>query len=494
MLEVDIGDDLKQVGYSPKVEGVANDGPQSFAIDRNFLYILDTLNKKILVFDNFIWLKSIDISVCSYARDILASDNKLYILDETNVIITMDTSGKILEIKNLPEEIETYQVTKTSLNKDGNVMLYCGGYEYIENDSEWDLVEGIDVEINSNKAKIKKEKNIKNNFIEVNFIEKTGGINVIGQDKYGNSYIEVIDDVPDSSLVLIESTLRKYDKSGKLTSIARIPIEDYYNYPHRFFNVTEDGEVYIMALMENHVEINRITLGKMYDSRMNELKKEAEIFNDRSLLNVEDDITPYADPTFPTRSDVQKRADAMINLTWSYKSTNAENPNTTTVTKPTHLAAVKSFPSTQVGIPYCWGGFDGIDRSSSSSWGSFTGAMAANQFAGNVNCDALSYRSPGTAGVDCSGFVSAALGLTSKYNTSGLYNNIGVIKTTSPLNMDFYVVPGWHVLFFSSWTDSTTTTINSKESTTDGTKQAAKNWTRTKNYLSINEYKLKTVW
>jgi len=51
------------------------------------------LNKKILVFDNFEWVKNIDISVCSYARDILASDNKLYILDETNVIFKMDTSG-----------------------------------------------------------------------------------------------------------------------------------------------------------------------------------------------------------------------------------------------------------------------------------------------------------------------------------------------------------------------------------------------------------------
>ena len=243
-----------------------------------------------------------------------------------------------------------------------------------------------------------------------------------------------------------------------------------------------------MALKENSVEINKIILGETYNSKMDNLKKKANDFNKEQSIS-----EPFSDPGIPTRLEVKKRADAMINLSWTYKESNRVNPRPSTVKMPTYLVNINNFPSYQVGIPYCWGGFDGIDRSSYYSWSNFKDAISKNIFAGNIDVLSSPYYTPGTAGLDCSGFVSASLEFTTKYNTRDLYEDMGNFVSI-PLRMDYYVDPGVHVLFFDSWAGSGMTTLNSKESTTDGSPQAAKNYTRTKNWLSTNEYYLKSPW
>lgn len=489
-LTIDIGDGIQQVGYSPRVEGIANQGPQSFAVDNDNLYILDTLNKKVLVYNDLKWIKNISISMCSYPRDIIAQDNRIFILDDSGYIFEIDPNGDIQEFLKLPDKLQAYQVNKLSFDSNDNLFLDLGDSAYINQNKDWKSIETDSVEVTGKTAKINKIKN--GNIIDISFMEKSGGVNIIGSDKYDNTYVEIIDDVPDSSLVLIESTLRKYDKSGKLISMARIPLEDYYNYPLRFFNVTDDGEVYIMALKDSSVEINKIILGETYSSKMYELKKKANAFSN-NIAKEQSISEPLSDPGVPTRTEVQNRANAMINLVWTYNESNRVNPNPSTVEMPWYLQDIINFPSSQVGIPYCWGGFDGIDRSSSPSvWSNFKDAMSKSKFAGNVDVYSSLYYTSGTAGIDCSGFVSAALGFTTKYNTTMLYNTGNFVST--PLRMDYYVDPGIHVLFFYSWADSGMTKLNSKESTIDGTPQATKNYTRTKNWLSTNGYSLKSPW
>ncbi|NLM11495.1 MAG: hypothetical protein GX213_12100, partial [Clostridiaceae bacterium] len=58
-------------------------------------------------------------------------------------------------------------------------------------------------------------------------------------------------------------------------------------------------------------------------------------------------------------------------------------------------------------IPYCWGGYDSSYTSSNpSTWSNFQEAIYLNRYAGNTS-KAYGKYMPGTAGIDCSGYICA---------------------------------------------------------------------------------------
>ena len=485
ILSIDIGNGEQEVAYSQPIDGVANEGPASFAVNENGdIYILDTLNKKILIYKDLKWSSNIDVSYCDYPRDIVAKENKLYILDESNVIYKTDNKGYILSANKLPNNLEAYEIKQISVNNEGNIIANLGDKEYEIRDDSYFLKNGASLETKNNGKTMDIIKN-GNVFSSISFAELTGGINIIQDNPSGNTYIEVIDDIPDSPMVLVESTLRMLDKDGNQVAFARIPLEDYYNYPLRFFNITNKDEIYIMALKKDFVEIDKVILGNKYISKVDKLKVKAKKEKDKLINNKVETATLQSMQL--TRSQVQTRANAMISLNWTYNAINSSNPSPSTVDWPDYLSSISAFPSSQIGIPYCWGGFDGIDRSSSSGWSNFSDAMSKGKFAGNINCNG-GWKS-NTAGLDCSGFVSAAYGFTTKYNTTS-FASMGS-PTSSILSMDYYVASGSHILLYNG--DQNTTTIYSKESTTSGTDKT-KNYTRTKSWLSTNGYVARTLW
>src|ERR1700739_384498 len=75
-------------------------------------------------------------------------------------------------------------------------------------------------------------------------------------------------------------------------------------------------------------------------------------------------------------------------------------------------------------MPYCWGGF--------STLLSFTSGFTANESAGDNDCTTSGDCCESCAlGVDCSGFVSRAWGLTTKYSTTTLENISTAYSTAS---------------------------------------------------------------
>ena len=156
------------------------------------------------------------------------------------------------------------------------------------------------------------------------------------------------------------------------------------------------------------------------------------------------------------------------------------NPDSSNVTKPDYLVGV-SFPSSQTGIPYCWGGFDGITTSSSSAWTSFADAMSKKKFAGNVNTSTSGYQS-GTAGFDCSGFVSSVAGFSSKLSTSNLASSTYTYSVSAANRSlyDIYVKSGTHVLYYVG---TSTNGINTREATTTGDDKT-KLYTRSNTWIS----------
>jgi cell wall-associated NlpC family hydrolase len=498
VLSIKVGVAENQVAYSPKIEGIANEGPSSFTVDDNKnIYILDSLNKKIIVFNKDKFLYHIPIDFVNYARDILYNKGSLYLLDESNVVYAIDLKGDIEKIYWIPNNINVVSSKGLALNSNGNIVIQYDVNEYdIENKKNSEgysfnykkiftkYYEG-GVKIISGNWLNKKE-------IKIDFTEGSGCVNIIGKDKYNNLYVSVEEDVPNSPLVLCEHTIRKIDSNGNQVAFARIPLEEFYNFPNKFAHVTEDGELYIMALKEDSTDIYKVTLGKTYKSKMNELKNKA-MDEWKKIKEVNRDIVSILYiPDIPTRSDVYYRAEDMINLSWTYNKNNTYKPQSY-VEAPDHLSGITSFPSSQVGIPYCWGGFDGIDTSSApSSWSNFKDAMNKGKYAGNIYTGTSGWVS-GTAGLDCSGFASAAYAFSQKYNTTGLYNMANKISYDAVKYMDIFVKPGSHVLFFYSW-NSDKTLVNSKESTTSGYGDKAKNYSRTRSWLTTNGYYAGTMW
>lgn len=156
------------------------------------------------------------------------------------------------------------------------------------------------------------------------------------------------------------------------------------------------------------------------------------------------------------RSEVENRALSMINLKWTYSKdrngTLIDSTYTSVVTQPAQLAGITY--GAEIGIPYNWGGLDGIDSNSYyGSWTSFLDAVNKGAFIGNVNTDSGLGLIPGTAGIDCSGFVQASFNIKDyKQSTSSLLNDYFTrIDIKDIKHMDILDKPGDHVSIFDTW-------------------------------------------
>lgn len=156
-----------------------------------------------------------------------------------------------------------------------------------------------------------------------------------------------------------------------------------------------------------------------------------------------------------TRSQAEQRALSMINLTWTYssdKNGSLSNSYAQYVTQPQQFNNILTAQMT--GIPYNWGGFDGLDTNSyAAPWTSFLDAVSRGAYTGNVNDQAGYGLIPGTAGIDCSGFVQATFNIKDdKISTRTMFNTYFTkINLSDIKHMDILDRPGDHVVIFDKW-------------------------------------------
>lgn len=156
-----------------------------------------------------------------------------------------------------------------------------------------------------------------------------------------------------------------------------------------------------------------------------------------------------------TRSQAEQRALQMINLKWTYNSSQNSNISsnyTGYVALPSQFTNVTTAQET--GIPYDWGGEDGLDSSSyNAPWTNFLDAISKGAYAGNVNTGADHGYIQGTAGVDCSGFVQAVFDIQGpKLSTSTMFDTYFTkINLSDIKHMDILDRPGDHVVIFDKW-------------------------------------------
>ncbi|MBA3705451.1 MAG: PKD domain-containing protein, partial [Bacteroidetes bacterium] len=138
-----------------------------------------------------------------------------------------------------------------------------------------------------------------------------------------------------------------------------------------------------------------------------------------------------------TRTQIINNGAAYTSYVWTATATNIKyNMNCTPVgniNTPSWIIL-----GSNVAIPYCWGGF--------SSLTSFSAGINAGKCAGDTDTRTYGDCCESCAvGVDCSGFVSRAWGLTSKQSTTTLPNISTAINLTSVQPGDIVNLAGSHV-------------------------------------------------
>ena len=487
VISIPLGNNQDEIGVQ-NLPGGSTLGPDSFAVlDDGTILILDSTNKKILKYTDRRIASVYDLSFTNEPKDIVVtSKGKIYILDiSPGTIYSLSDDGNIEKRVELPDYFPVHRVLKLGLSVSDEVTVRLfTDEEFLLSDLAQGIVEGHKgYECLNSNNRINVEK-INEQAFEVKGLSSI--INIVGNgmarevtvegiDPSYNAYIYNIDLNPNSSKVQGERYLSKFDKTGKLVGRIHLQSDKIFS-PTRDIYITPLGKAYWMVVTDRHTKIFEITF--------NDIEPLIEFPLNKTISNFQIlSSTPYS------RVQLMSRADNQINYSWVYNTANGTNPPDY-VTKPDWLLSI-SYGTMVTGIPYCWGGFDSTYTSSASAyWTNFGNAMSQGKYAGNVYLSGI-YKF-GTAGLDCSGFVSAVAGFSSHHSTYEIYDDDSyeIENLIDRLSMDIFIDRPEHVLFYFG--DLTGYGIATKESCTAGADKV-KDYSRTWTWLSDRGYELRRL-
>lgn len=286
----------------------------------------------------------------------------------------------------------------------------------------------------------------------------------IGTDEEGTVYAVYTKLVTGCSVLSGELTVQAVSAEGEYLGSYVLPVAEYLYLPGTYLQVQNNGNLYLLIPGETAVEVRKIALKESAETNMVSITEQAKQLESdyASDTRYRKRMGTACTATITlTRAEVRKRAQAMAEYQWTLKRTHTLTSKAEGgVTLPREIAAMKeehkeesSWSVKMTGIPYCWGGF----YSPYVGFGgkTFQDVIDKKYVAGNIN--SVGYYKYMTAGLDCSGFVCAAFGFTSKQSTSGLSDLGSKVDEVRKLQeMDILVYPGEHVIFFCEWLDAST--------------------------------------
>jgi hypothetical protein len=492
VLKASVGNGPGELGYLIQEGG--KEGPEAFTVaEDQLIYIADNVNKRVNVYKNGSFSYEIAIPFSHYIRGIAVSQDRLYLLDnDKGSIFVASLQGELLQEVPAPAGVEGYAMEKLYKDNTGKVWLSANQSSYpvsqepaLYSSAAAGISESTKLPLTLKKDQKTAQISQNGAKIEIAASELLGSVNVLSVDQNNSLYVELFDQV-DTAKVSGEYTVRKYAGS-KLTAVAPIDLSSYYFTPNTVIELTASGDLYQILCSKDQVTITKKAFvpSASFKSKLPQIK--AQALKEAAAESLQAKAITLASNAPNTRAVAQTNANNMSALTWKYSAANKVNPNSSNVKTPDYLVSAAT-GSTQTGIPYAWGGNDGLTTHSTSSWTSFADAISKGKFAGNVNTDTSGYQT-GTAGLDCSGFVGSAAGFTSKLSTTNLASSTytASIPTTSRQIYDIYVKSGSHVLFFTGENGSS---INTREATTTGDDKT-KAYSRTTTYLSSEGYVLR---
>lgn len=260
--------------------------------------------------------------------------------------------------------------------------------------------------------------------------------------------------------------VQRFDSAGKLTGIVSVPLGNMDTVPRDFIAITGDGSVRVLVPGDSGVTINEIEFGTPPKARLTDdeakslgrlLKTtpvDSTIAGDkRSLFKREGPETEVVSRTPAiSRDTILKNARAYLTVNWLMQRDNftkSATPNACRPERGQFWTRPHGFTEAMIGttigpMPYRWGGGDTPETFlAKTKLGALAGDVCTCRSASNNYC-----LFSGSAGVDCSGFVSRAWGIP-KRGTSGLLDvsdSVGGLGDLKP--GDAFNRPGSHVRLF----------------------------------------------
>ena len=397
------GEKENEIGY--KNGDAFNEGPESFAVNDEGIYILDSVKNRIII-SNEEGLRYIDLSeCCGYPYHMCVSENLIYILDYNGEkIMTFNEYGESQKPIPFPDKIG-FDSIKRILYSDGKLQIQTYKNDYYVYDEAW--LKAFNAELKGD-FETEKTLTIDENTIFISTGENTAA--ELLQFAGRNIYLGVNEFVPYIPVIESEYTVRKYDTDGDLEGITVIDTIPAVSLPRDCVYFNNLGEVFVMQCRYDGVYISKPHFRTEYYSHMEELSK---IGNEIYQLVLEEPKTRTSTITSNTRTTIQSRANSAANLHWVIKNADFNPPSGATAPQ---CVTNNHANDTVTGIPYCYGAY-------LSSANQFKTLHNGNYTAGNIN-KTNGYVST-TAGLDCSGFVSYAYSLGSHHKTK-YFNNNGV--------------------------------------------------------------------
>lgn len=456
-------------------------GPESFWVNEDGkIVILDSLENRAIVMDNN-QNYTINLEKSMTPKDIVLQNEEIYLYDSYwEEFQKYELNGKLLFNGKLPlennyfRELSIIGDTVAAVTYDGTVIepIY-------QSQGKWN----IDNILEKNCAKEKAYK------------ESYDITDVIAIDVNGNIYSINTRLVYDVSIMAGEISIVKTNSNGQKVGEYIINSEEFVYFPEHFVRVLNNGEVYIMIPTSNALKIRRVELGNASKTYFENIQKHAiEKEKNYNSAFYDSNAIQRASVTL-TREEVLDRANRIALYSWTLSQANVNISGLTSVTLPKYISDIandhknqNSWRVSMSGIPYCWGGFYS-QYTGNVSERTFADAIKLGYTAGNVNTDG-NYKSS-TAGLDCSGYASAAYGLSTKKGTGDFLKFGTALSSSAELSkMDFFVKKG-HIILFYEWIDESTVLVC--ETTVSDGKTVVH--TKKINQLLINgSYQMRTPW
>ncbi len=216
----------------------------------------------------------------------------------------------------------------------------------------------------------------------------------------------------------VDQKVYRYDASGKLSGMSRVPLSSQYTTVEHGLAVGPDGEVYALITKPDRGEIHRLE----FTANLLPILIPAAEKDEPGRAGLDN----TSEPCLRTRAEIIGVAIEYLTNSTSLSSYHI-NPNSACSgrVKPSYLGNPGSYSS----VPYSWNLWDTVDQ-----FNNFMVGVNNGYFAGNAS---TTYYSCGR-GIDCSGLVSRAWNLGSHYGTCNLEN----ATLTRPLFSPYALQPG----------------------------------------------------
>ncbi len=286
--------------------------------------------------------------------------------------------------------------------------------------------------------------------LRVDSAEQLGAVRYLATDAVGNAYLWV-EDLPAEG-AHTRAFVKRFTADGTPAATFRVPLDTFAAHPMQPARVADDGTVYLLVPGAERISVLRAIWTRDTGESLPPAAEETVTLEpiasrgDTSATNgslaglvatLRSLITPEPAVAAWTPLNANSRAWTYVKHRWYCSTSNYATRNGSI--RPRYITSANRYYNA---VPYCWGGFDTIS--------SFNRAMSARHSAGDINC--TGGKRSGTAGVDCSGFVSRLWGLGAKRST---YTLRGVARAVSKSSMrlgDAYIRPGSHCMFFRYYT------------------------------------------